>query len=98
MRLEIQIDGYGHMIDTVDPEMLGRWMVEIFNRFTPMSPASYVNVRAWPTFNPKTQGRDGDWIADTRYNRNVFPRSPRELLEQLGEILDEMEADKAASG
>ncbi len=89
VRLEIRIDSITHSIDSINPEILGPWMVEIFARAVPINPATFIQCLAWPSYNP-----DGkwDWITDGHYNRRVYqPMTPRELVDGLAKVLDEME-------
>jgi hypothetical protein len=86
MRLEIAIDGVSHYIDSVNPELLGPWMVEIFARVTEPSPATYYQVRAWPSYIP---GKGPDWITTGTQIVNV--RTPRELVRELTAELDRIE-------
>ena len=50
MRLSISVDNIRHEIDSIDPELLGRWIVEIFTRTGPWNPATYIQFRAWPSW------------------------------------------------
>jgi hypothetical protein len=95
MRLEIRVDSIPHQIDSTDPELLGKWVMEIFARVGPFTPATCCQVQAYPSFvsDPGSpQGLRPDWIADTRIIGGVFQvKSPRELVEALGRQLDEAE-------
>ncbi|HEY4251223.1 MAG TPA: hypothetical protein VGM87_08480 [Roseomonas sp.] len=97
MRLQISVDGMSHQIDSTDPELLGKWMVEIFGRLITggLNQSSYVQVQAYPSFVPidEPPGSRPDWIADTRIIGGTFQvRTPRELVAGLAAQLDEMEA------
>lgn len=95
MRLTIYIDGYTHQIDSTDPETLGRWMVEIYGRAVPITPATLMQVRAEPSFIPDPDGQFGmraDWIQDTRYMEIGKAYTPRELLQQLNAWLSNYES------
>lgn len=92
MRLTITVDGQPHAIDSTDPELLGKWVVEIFARIGEVTPATYLQVQAWPSYI--VNGRNGavDWIADSRIISGVFrASSPRELLDGLAAQLDQAE-------
>jgi hypothetical protein len=95
VRLEIRVDGYSFVIDSTDPELLGKWMLEVFARVGPFTPGTYCQVQAFPSFvsDPSSpQGLRPDWIADTRIIGGVFQvKSPRELVEALAKQLDEAE-------
>jgi hypothetical protein len=96
MKLEIIIDGMFHGIDSTDPEILGKWMVEIFGRVrhpTPATPATYFQVRAQPSYIPDADGNPTlDWIADSRFLGTATARTPREMVAALSAWLDEWEA------
>jgi hypothetical protein len=95
MRLTISIDNVPHQIDSTDPVLLGNWMLEIFARVGPFTPATYCQVQAYPSFvnDPSSpQGLRPDWIADTRIIGGVFQvKTPRELVEALAKQLDDAE-------
>jgi hypothetical protein len=95
MRLEIRIDNYSHLIDSTDPELLGKWMLEIFARSVPLGNASYIQVFAQPSWivdSSEPSGGRPDWIADSRIvGSNFQVKTPRELVEALGRQLDEAE-------
>jgi hypothetical protein len=92
MRLTITIDGASHTIDSTDPELLGKWVVEIFARVGQVTPATYIQVQAYPSYLPSHNGEPVglDWIADSRIIGGVFRiSSPRELVEGLARQLDD---------
>lgn len=99
MRLEIQIDGYYHIIDSTNPDLLAQWTMEIFARAVPMTPATLIRVRALPSYVPNHDNPNNpmfDWIADSRYLHDIFnPRTPHEMLEALQERLAFYEKEKA---
>ena len=96
MKLVLRIDGYHHEIDSTDPEIIGKWLVEIFARIGPAwSPATFIQVQVQPSYLPAVP--DGviqfDWITDTRFTGRLTPvKSPREVVETLSKMLDEWEA------
>ena len=93
MRLTIAIDGAPHGIDSTDPETLGRWVVEILARAEPITPATYIQVQAQPSYVPGRNGAPGrpDWIANSALNGELFRvRSPRELVAALAAQLDRL--------
>lgn len=103
MKLRLIIDGMPHEIDSTDPELLARWIVEIFGRIRQITPATLIEFQASPSFVPADDGdmqpgRGGwrpDWTADSRVIGRITPiRSPRELLATLSAQLDELEALK----
>lgn len=103
MRVELSIDGYTKAIDTVNPELLARWLLEQF-AIIQWTPATYCRVQAWPSFNPypgrpaEPGEQQADWICDTRYLGGITEiRSPRDFLAQLTAQLNEYEHDRAAS-
>jgi len=95
VKITIQVDGYPFQIDTVDPELLGKWISEIFARVGPLGPASYIQVQAFPSFimdRSAPQGMRPDWIADTRIIGGVFQvSSPRDLVTALAKQIDDAE-------
>jgi hypothetical protein len=95
MRLTISVDNYSHSIDSTDPELLGKWIVEIFSRAVAggMNQNTYIQVQAYPSFVPDgTPGGKLDWIADSRIIGGVFqPHSPQELLAALAQQLKDAE-------
>lgn len=93
MRLSLFIDGIPHQIDTTDPEMLGKWIIEIFGRITEITPATIIEFRAEPSF---LYGQNGqpvmDWAADNRIiGQSQRIQSPRDLVAALGKQLDILE-------
>ena len=89
VRIEFQ-DGYGQFvsIDSMDPETLGRWLIETLDRFRPdyVAPA---RVQCYPSF-----GRDGkpDWITDTRVlGQPGIVSSPQALIDYLRGQLERAE-------
>lgn len=90
------IDGYSHDIDSTSPEVLGRWMVEIFARIPNPSPATLIQVQAYPSWIPddSSQGGHGDWIQDSRYLGDLAKiTSPRDLVNALSAWLDAYESE-----
>lgn len=94
MRLHLIIDGIWHEIDSTDPELLGRWIMEIFGRIPAISPATMIEIRASPSFVPDAAGQwRADWAADSRViGRQYEIQSPRDLLAALAKQLDDLEA------
>lgn len=101
MRLRLSIDALPHEIDSTDPELLAKWIVEIFGRIRVITPATLIEFQVYPSFVPSDgpgdmqPGRGGwhpDWAADSRVIGQVTPvRSPRELVAALSAQLDELE-------
>lgn len=96
VKLVLRIDGYHHEIDSTDPEIIGKWIVEIFARIGPTwSPATFIQMQVQPSWLPAAP--DGqpqhDWIADSRFMGQLVPvKSPREVVEALTKMIDESEA------
>ena len=95
MRIEIRSgwDGQAFSIDSLNPELLARWLAETVARIRPdvSAPAS---IQAWPSI-----GADGrpDWIADSRVlGRLHHGTTARELLAALSADLDA--AERLAGG
>jgi len=80
------VDGFNFAIDSTDPEILGKWFVEVFARTGPFTAATQCLVRAWPSFSQsKTPGKyEADWITDSHFIGDLYQiHSPRELLTAL---------------
>ena len=95
MRLALSVDNMRYEIDSTDPELLGRWVVEIFTRTGPFTPATYCTVQAYPSFtrDPETGQDRPDWVADSRVlGRMDVIRTPRDLLDALARQLADLEA------
>ena len=94
MRLRLFLDGIPHEIDSTDPELLARWIVEIFGRLRDITPATLIEVQAQPSFIYDAHDQPVmDWSADQRIiGQHARIRSPRELLDALAKQLDTMEA------
>ena len=91
MQLDIQVDAISHRIDTVDPDLLGKWIVEIFTRTGPWTPATLVRVQAYPSYVPTPDGRGrADWIADTRYLEVMQVRTPQDIVDRLQAQIDKL--------
>jgi len=93
MKLHLLIDGLDHQIDSSDPELLARWIMEIFGRIEQITPATYIQVQAMPSFLPDGNGSwRPDWAADSRVLGITQPAAtPRQLLESLANQLDMLE-------
>ena len=96
MRLTLEIDTMHHEIDSTDPEILGRWVVEIFARYR-VGPQTLIRMQAMPSYLPGGPGEPmrPDWIADGRIMglmREV--RSPRDLVAELGRQIELSQAKK----
>jgi hypothetical protein len=91
MRLRINVDNLGHEIDSTDPELLGKWVVEIFARTGPFTPATYVQIQASPSSVQTEDGRGRpDWIADSRIVGGVFQAlTPQGLVDGLQKQINE---------
>lgn len=96
MKLSLIIDGLPHEIDTTDPELLAKWIMEIFGRMQEVTPATLIEVRAYPSFLADGNGRwRPDWIADSRIIGRVDQiRTPRELVAALAKQIEDYEALK----
>ena len=94
MKLHLIVDGIWHEIDSTDPDLLARWIVEIFGRIPAIYPATMIEVRVSPSFLPDGMGQwRPDWAADSRVLGRLYPvKSPRDLLAALTKQLDDLEA------
>ena len=83
MRIEIRSgwDGQAYHIDSLNPELLARWLLETVGRIRPTA-AAPAAIQAWPSFDP-VDGR-ADWITDSRVlGRLHHGATARELLDAL---------------
>lgn len=92
MRLELWIDNIKYEIDSTDPELLGKWILEIIGRVR-WSPATYSKFMVWPSY---IQDENGvwvvDWVADSRILGHVYPFStPQDILDALQGQINEQE-------
>jgi hypothetical protein len=89
MRLEVRSAwGEAYHIDSLNPELLARWLLEIVARIKPDRTAP-AQLQAWPSI-----GADGrpDWLADARVlGRFHTGTTAPELLEGLAADLAEAE-------
>ena len=94
MKLRLIIDNIWQEIDSTDPDLLARWIMEIFGRIPQITPATLIQVQAFPSYLPDANGQwRADWAADSRVLGRLDPiKSPRELLEALTKQLDDLEA------
>jgi hypothetical protein len=100
VRLTIVIGGMGHQIDSADPDMIGKWIVEIFGRMRDWNQGTYISMQAYPSSLPDENGGwRADWIADSRIvGQSVPVRSPRELADALSSWVDEWERLRQSDG
>ncbi len=94
MRLTLSIDAIPHQIDSTDPDLLARWIVEIFGRIREIHEATLIQFQAYPSVLPQSVDGDWqpDWITDSRIIGQVIKiRSPRDLVAALSQQLDEVE-------
>lgn len=96
MRVELIVDGQPLTITTSDPELLGRWLAEVFTS-TEWQLGTYAEVRVMPVWGRSGAELPGvlpappghlparpDWITDARVTAwPVKVRSPREFAEAL---------------
>lgn len=90
MRIELRIDNYTHTIDSRDPELLARWLVEQFGAHQ-WTPATMCNATCWPSFSGGLSGEPErmDWLGDSRYLTYWRLRSPHDLLAAMQRALRE---------
>jgi hypothetical protein len=94
LRLKLTIDNLSHEIDSTDPELLARWIVEILGRLPEIYASTRISLEVLPSFvlvglDPPRWGPD--WPADARVTGQVLVRSPRDVVAALGRQLDELE-------
>lgn len=90
----LYIDGIGHQIDSTDPELLGKWIVEMFGRIQQISPATTIELQTRPSFvySEREQAWRPDWLADSRILCQMQPvRTPRDFIDALNKQLDQWE-------
>lgn len=90
MRIQIQDGmGYVYQIDSLHPDTLGKWLLEIFDRIRPdhVCPA---RVQVWPSWSP--DGKEADFVVDNRVLGRLYQvRKPREVIERMLEMVKEAE-------
>ena len=94
MQLRMIIDGIPHEIDSTDPDLLARWVVEIFGRIREINPATLIEFQAFPSWvwSEGAANWAPDWLADSRVIAQIQRiRSPRDLVTALGAQIDELE-------
>jgi len=93
VRLRLTLDGIGHEIDTADPDLLAKWIIEIFGRLRQITPATLIEVQASPSWVYDEHDQPvPDWTADSRIIcQRMKIKSPRDLPDALGRQLDEAE-------
>jgi len=92
-----------HEIDSTDPELLGKWVVEIFGRAVAggISASTRIMVRAQPSWIPDDSPAGGrpDWIADSRVMGHAYQvSSPHDLVAVLAQQIADAEAMASGSG
>jgi hypothetical protein len=90
MRLALTIDSYTVQIDTRDPELLARWLLEQFALIR-WTGATQVRAQAWPSFADFTeQGTPrADWLADSRYVIERWTvKEPAEVVAAMQDVLN----------
>lgn len=95
MRLTLTVDNLSFQIDSTDPELIGRWVVEIFARTGPFTPATYCTMQAYPSYvrDPATGRERPDWIADSRViGRIHLVRTPQEVVDMLQKQVSDLES------
>jgi hypothetical protein len=90
MRLRVHVDGYPLEICSRDPELIARWLLEIFASIE-WTPATLVEVQAHPLYHraPGTGQFAADWLTRSEQITRLFPvKSPREAAEALLAAVD----------
>ena len=88
MRVEISIDNIAFSITTRDPELMGRWLAELFASVD-WTPTTWVQMHVYPVWLPD---QDPDWLTDTRVlTRGAPVRTPQEFVDALQAQIDDME-------
>lgn len=99
MRVQLQVDGIQHGIETRDPETLARWLIEWFDAID-WHPSTWCQVTVWPTWTH--QGDTPDWITDSRYAgllpRTENARTPEDMVKALTECLQTFREETGAAG
>lgn len=94
MRLRIIIDGQCYEIDSTNPELLGKWVVEILGRAAAygITPATFMQMQVYPSWIPDRKSPSGskpDWIADTRIMGQTYViKSAQDIVNELQKQLD----------
>jgi hypothetical protein len=100
MRLELYIDGMRVGINTRDPELLGRWLLEQFATIH-WTPATDVRAQAWPSWSDMDEQGQArpDWVTITPILcRQWEVKSPEDVLAGLATQLKEAAEWEASRG
>lgn len=89
MRLEIIIDNVWHAIDTTDPDLMFRWVREIFGRIPEWNRSTEVRLQAFASYLYHDGKLTADWIIDSRIIGQIQEvRSPGEWIAALTELAE----------
>lgn len=94
MKLSIFLDGIPFEIDSTEPDLLARWIIEILGRMTDITAGTLIELRVRPSFlfDAASNAWRPDWTADSRIiGQTTYIRSPRDLLDALAKQLDAAE-------
>ena len=90
MRLILRIDGLQTQIDTRNPELLARWLLEQFALIR-WTPATIVEAQAYPSWSDWKEGgkAKADWLTDSRLLGELWRvKSPEDVVQQLQAALN----------
>ena len=83
------IDGYITQIDTRDPDLLARWLLEQFALIR-WTPATFVRAQAYPSWSDMDEHGKAraDWITDSRFLGDAWAvKTPEDVLAALDTAL-----------
>lgn len=99
MRLTLQVDGMTSEIDTRDPDLLARWLLEQFALIR-WSPASYVTAHAYPSWSDLDDGgrARADWLTNSAWLTNRWiVKTPEDVVEGLRVALETAREEERAA-
>jgi hypothetical protein len=98
MRLQLFVDNVITQIDTRDPELLGRWLLEQFALIR-WYPSTFVRAQAWPSWSDfdKSGNARPDWLTDSAHYRRWEVKTPEDVLAGLAALLSEARGEAAGS-
>jgi len=86
VKLSLSVDGLPAQIDTRDPELLARWLLEQFALIN-WTPATLVEAWAYPTWDYSRDPRP-DWLTDSvQLSERWRVKSPEDVVAALSAAL-----------
>ena len=89
MRLTLYVDNLASQIDTRDPDLLARWLLEQFALIR-WTPATLVRAQAWPSWSDLDDGGKAraDWLTNSvDISERWDIKTPEHMVEALTDAL-----------